>query len=211
VLREAERLLLLAADAAQARAALLERGAEAPGAALYGLARGGHPLVDLEGAVHLVEVVGADQAAALLLPEGRGPARGALRVRLLAHLHRRLQQESAARGLRFALAEGLSPEAARRFARQDAERYPGVSGWWAGEEEPTYAGAAGLGPRREPLHPERLRGQAQRFRVRHRVAGEQRPPLEDLVHALEEAERDREVLEYSVDPWPRRLVRRAGG
>ncbi len=206
--RELDRLLRLALDAAQARQRLLEEGARDPGASLYGLAQGRHPVVDLESLTHLVELVGLDQATALLLPEGDALARGELRQRLVAHAHLRLVQEAAARRLRAVLAEGLSPEAARRFARADAERYPTVAAWFSEGEEPSYGPAhQPPGVRREPLHPDRLRGASLLFRVRHRLGGEAGPPLQELVRALESAERDRAVLEYAVDPWPRRALR----
>lgn len=206
--RELDRLLGLALDAVQARHDLLVAGARDPGGSLYGLVEGQHPLVDLESAAHLVEVVGLDQAAALVLPDAAAPARAELRASLVAQAHRRLVHEGAARRLHLALAEGLSGEAARRFARADAERFPTVAAWWGTGEEPSYGPAPqALGVRREPLHPDRLRGAPLLFRVRHRLGSGSRPPLPELVRALEDAERDRAVLEYAVDPWPRRVLR----
>jgi hypothetical protein len=42
--------------------------------------------------------------------------------------------------------------------------------------------------------------------VRHRVDSERRPAVDDLLRSLEAAERDLAVVEYAVDPWPRRRL-----
>jgi hypothetical protein len=210
--READRLVGLALDAAQTQRTLLEGPAEAPGGALYALRRGMHPLVDLEASFHLVELVGADHAAALLLPGAESVERIGMRERIVRHLQERVRAEGAARRLEAAVAEGLSVEAAARFARLDATRFPRVSGWWPEGAESAYGLAlAGSGLRREPLHPDRLRGGPSLLRVRHRVGGDRRPVLDDLLIALEAAEADPSVVEYAVDPWPRRLVNRDPG
>jgi len=209
-IREVDRLVRLALDAAAAQGLLLHRLGETPGGALYNLRRGTHPLVDLESAFHLIEVVGADQAAALLLPQGETLERLGLRGRIVKHVHGRVREEALARRVQAAVSEGLAAEAAGRFARCDAQRYPRAAAWWPGDGEPSYAvahaGECGLS--REPLHPDRLSGGPSLLRVRHRVGGDPRPPLEDLLRALDDAERDEAVLEYAVEPWPRRVIHR---
>ena len=133
-----------------------------------------------------------------------------MRERIIRHVQRRVRAATLARGLQGAVAEGLSVEAARRFARTDAQRYPRAATWWPADVEPTYATPrlAEAGLTREPLHPDRWRGGPSLLRVRHRVAGETRLPVEDLVNALEAAEQDAAVIEFAVDPWPRRVVHR---
>ncbi len=207
-IREVDRLVRLALDAAAAQRELLDRVGEAPGGALHKLRRGTHPLVDLESAFHLVEAVGADQAAALLLPDGEALERLGMRGRIVKHVHGRVREEALARRLQASVSEGLVTEAGGRFARCDAERYARAADWWPGLAEPSYAAAPaeGTGLSREPLHPDRLMGGPSLLRVRHRVGGDRHPPMEDLIRAMEAAERDTAVLEYAVDPWPRRVI-----
>ncbi|MDJ0522660.1 MAG: ATP cone domain-containing protein [Planctomycetota bacterium] len=207
-IREVDRLVRLALDAAVSQRSLLDGLGENPGGALYALRRGTHPLVDLEAAFHLVEVVGADQAVALLLPGSESVERLGMRGRVLKHVHGRVREEALARRLQAAVCECLAPEAATRFARCDAERYPRAADWWPVGDVPTYAQlpAEGTGLSREPLHPDRLKGGPSLLRVRHRVGGDRHPPMEDLLRAMEAAERDTAVLEYAVDPWPRRVI-----
>ncbi len=207
-IREVDRLVRTALDGAGAQRDLLDHLGETPGGALYQLRRGTHPLVDLEAAYHLVEVVGADRAVSLLLEGAESVERLGMRGRIVKHVHGRVREEALARRFHAAVSEGLVPEAARRFARCDAERYPRAAAWWAVGEEPTYAvpHGEGMGLLREPLHPDRLRGGPSLLRVRHRVGGDRHPPMEDLLRAMEAAERDTAVLEYAVDPWPRRLI-----
>lgn len=209
-IREVDRLVRLALDASDAKRELLEGLAAEPGGALYALKRGTHPLVDLESAFHLVEIVGADRAAALLLPDAESVERLGMRDRIVRHVHGRVREQALARRLQASVAEGLSGEAAARFAHCDAQRYPGARRWWPAEGEPTYARPhlEGPGLAREPIHPDRLRGGPSLLRVRHRVGGDEQPPVEDLLDALEAAEQDTAVLEYAVDPWPRRMVHR---
>ncbi|MDA1194192.1 MAG: hypothetical protein O2894_03330, partial [Planctomycetota bacterium] len=209
-IREMDRLVRLALGAAEAKRDLLQGGADEPGGALYALSRGTHPLVDLEAAVHLVELVGADRAAALLLPDGESVERLGMRDRIVRHVHGRVREQALASRLQASVAEGLCVAAPRRFAQADAERYPDARGWWPPEHEPNYGRSATGGPglAREPIHPDRLRGGPSLLRVRHRIGGDARPPVDDLVLALEAAERDTAVLEYAVDPWPRRMIHR---
>ncbi len=205
-IREADRLVAQALDAAVAQRSLLSGPVDAPGGALYALRRGMHPLVDLEAAFHLVEVVGADQAAALLLPDAESLERIGMRERIVKHLHARVRAEALSRRIHAALAEGLSHEAGARFARIDGERYPEVAGWWEQGAGPAYGLLEAAGLTREPLHPDRLHGGPSFLRVRHRVGGGREAPVDDLLTALEAAEQDEAVVEYAVDPWPKRLV-----
>jgi len=206
--READRLVRLALEAGAAQRGLLDQLGAAPGGALYALRCGMHPLVDLEAAFYLVEIVGVDQAAALLLPESESVERLGMRERLVRHIHGRVREEALGRRMCASVAEGLSPEAALRFAASDAERYPHAAAWWPRGNEPTYARpcSEGVGLSREPLHPDRLRGGPSVLRVRHRVGADHHPPMEDLLDAMEAAEQDTAVLEYAVDPWPRRII-----
>jgi len=199
----------LALEAAAAKRSLLEGLADEPGGALYALRRGTHPLVDLESAFHLVEIVGANRAADLLVGDGAGGVETQrTRERIVRYVHGRVREEAQAQHLQASVAEGLHAEAARRFARADAQRYPRAAAWWPADAEPDYAVTrlAKTGLTREPLHPDRLRGGPSLLRVRHRVGGDVRLPVDDLVSALEAAEQDAAVLEYAVDPWPRRVV-----
>ncbi len=247
-IREVDDVVRLAVEAAASKRALLEGLADDPGAALYALRRGTHPLVDLESAFHLIELVGTDRAAALLVDaRAAGQAEGqqarleectpsassirsderverlGMRERIVRHIHGRVREEALAQRLQASVAEGLSAEASSRFARADAQRYPRAAAWWGAEASQTAGSSAtgGLpqpdygvvrlaepGLTREPLHPERLRGGPSLQRVRHRVGGEVRLPVDDLLSALEAAEQDAAVLEYAVDPWPRRVVHR---
>jgi hypothetical protein len=209
-IREVDRMVRLALDAAAAQRDLLDGVGETPGGALYALRRGTHPLVDLEAAFYLVEVVGADQAVALLLQGSESLERLGMRARIVKHVHGRVREEALARRLQAAVCEGLAPEAAARFARCDVERYPRAADWWPPGGEPSYATTSGegMGLLREPLHPDRLLGGPSLLRVRHRVGADRHPPMEDLLRAMEAAERDMAVLEYAVDPWPRRVVHR---
>jgi hypothetical protein len=212
-----DRLVGLALDAAAARKAVLTGPAAEPGGALWPLARSTHPLVDVEGAWHVLEPVGAEQAAALLEPggaAGQGPSeeRGAFRKMLLEHVQRVALEQANARGLAVALVETPSAEAAARFAALDARRHPEVGAWWGEDEPPTYRppprGQPGV--RREPAWSRRTRGNAWSERVRHRIDAEVRAPVDDLLRSFEAAERDLAVVEYAVDPWPRRVRRDAG-
>jgi hypothetical protein len=213
-----DRLVGLALDAAVARRGLLTGPAAEPGGALWPLARSTHPLVDVEGAWHVLEPIGADQAAAVFergcaSAEG-GPSeeRAAFRRMLLEHVQKVALEQADARGLAVALVETPSAEAAARFAGLDARRHPEVGAWWAQDEPPTYRppprGQPGV--RREPAWSRRTRGNAWSERVRHRIDAEVRPQVDDLLRSFEAAERDLAVVEYAVDPWPRRVRRDPG-
>ena len=208
-----ERLAGLAVEVAAQRRDLLGGPASGPGGALWSLARGQHPLVDLAGAWHVLEPVGTDQAVGLLLaaqtPELE---RAALRALLLQRLEGAAQAAAERHDLPLLLVEAPVAEAALRCAALDLERLPEAQAWWDEQEVPCYrAPSGGLpGVRREPAWARRTRGSTWRMRVRHRVDSDRRPALDDLLAALEAAERDVAVVEYAVDPWPRRR-RRDGG
>jgi len=209
-LAEVDRLVRLAMDVAVLRRDLLGRCGGAPDGALHALQRGAHPLVDLEACFHLLEIVGADRAAALLLPASEPIERLGMRERLLRHVQGRVREEALARRLCASVAEGLLPEAAGRFARCDAQRYPLAASWWPVQHEPRYGPGRSAEPglSREPLHPDRLKGGPSLLRVRHRVGGGRHTPVDDLLRSLEAAQQDSAVLEYAVDPWPRRILHR---
>jgi len=211
-LRETDRLVRLALEAGASQRALLDEVGAAPGGALYALRRGMHPLVDLEAAFHLIEIIGVDQATALLLPGAESVERLGMRDRLVRHIHGRVREEALARRLCASVAEGLSSEAAVRFAACDAERFPHAATWWPRDREPSYLRprSEGTGLSREPLHPDRLRGGPSVLRVRHQIPkgvdAAHHPPMDVLLDAMEAAERDVAVVEYAVDPWPRRIL-----
>ena len=205
-LRECERLAGLALDAAVTRRDLLDAVGEHPGEALYPLRRGHHPLVDIEGAFHLVEWVGVDAAVALLLPGGSSKTREALRKRVLRQADEALQRLAAPQALCVQSVEALEPDAAHRFARADAERFPDTAGWWADDTVPSY--------RRnqpgwvEPIAYESGRAGPVARRLRHRVPADRPLDPKDLMDVLRAAARDASVREVVFDPWPRRMVRR---
>ena len=207
-----ERLALLAVEAAAQRRDLLAGPAAEPGGALWSLARGEHPLVDLTGAWHVLEPVGAEQAARLLLPGAPSEERGALQHQILARLEAAAASEAQRRGLSLVLVEAPVAEAALRFARLDVQRLPEAALWWEDDDVPCYrptvAGVPGV--RREPAWARGAKGSAWRLRVRHRVDADTQPPMEDLLTSLEAAERDLAVVEYAVDPWPRRRRQASG-
>jgi hypothetical protein len=186
--------------------------------------------VDVEGAAHLLDLVGADRAAASVAPSASSAKRDALRTLTRLRALERAAAGGDRRGLRAIVVEGLSEEAAARMAATDAERFlstgleAGLStGLEAGlstsllstsletdpdalDLRPTPAPAQG--PAREPVRP-RAGGTPSDVRVRHRVASDDRPPVSDLLTDFESACSDAAVVEYVVDPWPRRRVRAA--
>lgn len=208
-LSEVDRLVRQALDGAVARRGLLEHAGEEPGRTLYPLRRGPVPLVDLDGACHLLEPVGLGQAIGLLEPSSDAPWREGFRDRILGHLQERAGMEARARGLEAAVSEGLSDEAGERFAGLDAVRFKKAASWWDEGATPTYAEPPPLPGewRREPAWRDRLCGAGSFHRVRHRVPAGERPPVNDLLAALEAAAHDASVVEYALEPWPRRLLR----
>jgi chromosome segregation protein len=127
-----ERLALLAVEATR-RLSLGGPAAE-PGGALWALARGEHPLVDLAGAWHVLEPVGVEQAARVLLPEAPLEERLLLQAQLLARLEEAAAGEAQRRELSLVLVAAPVP-------RGPALRAPG---------RPTSAGGGGLVGRGRP-------------------------------------------------------------
>lgn len=210
---QVDRLAGLAVEAARARRSLLGAGASEPGGALWTLAREDHPLVDLHGAWHVLEPVGAARAAALLLPRGPEDERAALAAALVDRLARAALTAAAGHDLPLVLAQAPVEEASLRLAALDRDRVPGAEAWWPGPDLPSYRpGLAGQpGVRREPAWARQAPGTPWRLRVRHRVDSGSQPLLDDVLAAFEAAGRDRAVVEYAVDPWPRRRVRAEQG
>lgn len=205
--REVDRLVGLVLEAAVLRRDLLHGVGDEPGGPLWALRRGSHPLVDLESAVHAVQLVGLDPAVALLSPSPR--ERAALRGRLLAHAVGEVARQAAARRLVALVVEERDGEASSRFARVDAERFPEVAGWWADDLPPTYRRGAGAatGVVTEVVQPG-VGDALPRLRVRRRVRSDARPPLDELFHDVESALGRPDVVELAIDPWPRRTLRR---
>ncbi len=205
LLAELERLATLAVQVAATRRDLLARAGEAPGCQLYAIARGPVPLVDLDAALHLVCPVGLARAARLLGPAA-DPA--ALRAQVLERWSALLAREGGARGLQAAAAPVPGGEAERRFARLDALRYGEAAAWWPRHAVPTYAEADPRPgeARHEPVGP--LSRAPAFHRVRHRVAAEDGPRVDDLLAAVEVAAEDEHCEEYAVEPWPRRWLNR---
>ncbi len=208
---EVDRLVGLAVEVASARRDLLRGGTEHPDGTLYAAGGGEVPLVDVEGAAHLVEPVGADRAAGVLAPEASGAERQALRTKVVRYVQARAAEEGGRRGLAIATVEAVSAEAATRLALVDTSRFPRAAAWWDEGRAPSYlaAGAptAPAGVSREPAFPGRGRRTDSFDRVRRRVETDQRPPLDDLLEGFEEAAADPAVAEYALDPWPRRILR----
>jgi hypothetical protein len=212
-LSDLDRLVALAADAAMARRGLLERQGDEPGRMLYAIGSGPVPRVDLGGAAHLFEPVGLERAVERLQPDPDEAARAALRQRVFERLEERVAAEAVSRGLFLRLAEGLTGEPAHRFARLDAARYEVAAAWWPGDLEPSYESPPPEtdAPRRDRAWTDPTRRTAGFLRLRHRVSGERRPPLGDLLQALESAAADAAVVEYALEPWPRRFLRSEAG
>ncbi len=218
-LDDIDRLVLLALDAALARRRFLERGGDAPGDTLWAMRRGLVPLLDLEGAIHVVEPVGVERAAEWLAGDDEAAIAG-LAERLLARVDAKAAQGARDRELAVAVAYGVSREAPARFAQADAARFTDADAWWGtgwdvgrGETEPpTYAPdrprVSGAVPvvRTELLGPARA---ARRAPVRARVCvdADARPSLDRLVEIVERLGPDEAVVEVVIDPWPRRVRR----
>ena len=213
---EVDRLVGLAVEVATARRDLLRGGTEHPDGTLYAAGGGEVPLVDVEGAAHLVEPVGADRAAGVLAPEADGAARQALRTKVVRYVQARAAEEGGRRGLTIATVEAVSAEAATRLAQVDTSRFTRAAAWWDEGRTPSYDGgapAALTGVSREPAFPGRgRRTDCCGFdRVRRRVETDKRPALDDLLEGFEEAAADPAVAEYALDPWPKRILRGRGG
>ncbi|MFV1958923.1 MAG: hypothetical protein ACC662_05870, partial [Planctomycetota bacterium] len=129
----------------------------------------------------------------------------AVRERLAA----RLATEGERRGIPVALAEGLPGETPARLARLDAARFARAAGWWPAGAVPTYA-APPPAPGEARREPASALGARSPLRLCHRVDREHRPPVEDLMGTLEAAGGDAQVMEFALEPWPRRTLRGGG-
>ena len=111
------------------------------------------------------------------------------------------------------MVEGVSEEAAARFATVDRGRFPDTARWWADGELPSYAPTLAAGQRREgaglDLYGESESGPLERPRVRvqHRIDREDAVTLETLRRVFDDAVQDPNVAQYRLSPWPRRHVR----
>ncbi len=203
-----DRTIALLLDAAVVRVEFLVGGAST-GSLLPSL--GPAAGTDLEAAFHVVEPVGADRAAALLLPGGAAEEKRAMRTRLVRRVCERAIEEAGKRGLFVAIVENPSGEAAERLARVDTARFESAAAWWPEGQTPSYAAARPAGPSswREASHPAREAGSEAFERVRRRVDTSKPPALSDLFADWERAASDPRVVEYALDPWPRRFLRRS--
>ena len=167
------------------------------------------PLVDIDAACHLIEPVGLERAVLVCEPLASRERRAVVRRELFDRLEARLAAAHVERGLDGALAEGLTDEAATRFARLDAQRFRQAAAWWPEESVPTYMTPAPHPgeARREPAWPTVGLGAPAFERIRHRVDAEHRPPVDDLFAALQAAADDDRVVEYALEPWPQRTLR----
>jgi hypothetical protein len=205
---EVDRLVRLALDAALARRALLERQGEHPSGLLYAVGAGPVPLVSLDASRHLLEVVGAQRAAWCLEAKSDAARHEALVGRIIRRVRKRTAAEAEARGLPATVVAGLSPEAAGRLARLDRARFDAARKWWPSDHAASYAPAPPPTgeSRREPAWSGRTADSSGFLRVRHRVDAERRPAVEDLLASMQAAADDASVVEYALEPWPRRLL-----
>jgi hypothetical protein len=213
-LREVDRLLNWAFDLFDLRRQTFAQAAVSGMGALGPLTSGLHPLVDLESAHDLLELVGLDQAVSLLERRKGERARQALKRRILAHVRTRMVQEATARRSLVALAQGLSPEAAERFAAHDRARYPEIRSWWDDGAHPSYQPPPALGRRVEGAGAPARLTRGPRTRVRLRVDPERLPSWSEMRAVLESAWEEQGAWEFRLEPWPRRrvrFVRGAGG
>ncbi len=213
-LREVDRLLSWAFDVFDQRRRTFSDAAATGTGALGPLTSGLHPLVDLEAAHDLVELVGLDQAISLLERGKSDRARRALKRRVLTHVRTRMAQESTARRSLVALVEGLSPEASERFAAHDRARYPEIRSWWDDGAHPSYQPPPALGRRVEGAGAPARLTRGTRVRIRLRVDGERLPSWSEMRTVFEGAWDEHGAWEFRVEPWPRRrvrFVRGAGG
>ena len=206
-LREVDRLLTWAFDIFDLRRQGFADAAASGLGALGPLTSGIHPLVDLEGAHDLLELVGLDQAMSLLERRKGERARQALKRRVLTHVRTRMAQEATARRGLVALAQGLSPEAAERFASHDRARYPEIRSWWEDGAHPSYQPPPALGRLVEGAGaPARLTSTG-RVRVRLRVDPERLPSWSEMRTVFERVWEERGAWEFQIEPWPKRRVR----
>ncbi len=207
-LEDVDRLAVLAVASAAARRGLLVRGGASPDGSLWGVRRGVEPLLDPDGALHVVEPVGLDRALEVLAA-GDAEARADLAARIAHRLKVRVADEARRHDLPVVVAEVGDPEAARRFATTDVERFETVRAAFADDDDPSYRRTVELGEGRfvEASGLVSPRGGGPRRRVRLRLEGDRRPSLDALYAGLEASAADARVLEHVLDPWPRRWVR----
>jgi ribonucleoside-triphosphate reductase len=207
-LEDVDRLAVLAVASAAARRGLLVRGGASPDGSLWGVRRGVEPLLDPDGALHVIEPVGLDRALEVLAA-GDAEARADLAARIAHRLRVRVADEARRHDLPVVVAEVGDPEAARRFASTDIERFETVRASFGDDEDPTYRRTVELGEGRfvEPSGLVSPRGGGPRRRVRLRIEGDRRPSVDALYAGLEASAADARVLEHVLDPWPRRWVR----
>jgi len=210
-LHELRRLVRLALDAASARVGFLTRRGEARDGGLWTLRSGADPLVDLEGAFHAVEVVGADRAATLLAPEASATRREAIAAAAWAHVVTVAAAEGRERSLSVVVTAPSNEEACVRFAAVDAARFERAARWWPDREVASYADTRPSGPAAlfEAVGSDRTHPAGIARRLVRRFDPEKRPPLDDLLATLEQGAADPSVVELALDPWPRRWLRSA--
>ena len=210
---EVDRRVGLLLDAARGRRDLLARRVGRPEGTFWAVEHLGLALLDLEGAFHVVETVGADRAAGILLPSAALEERHALRTKIVRYVQARTAEEATARGLLAAVVEPGSPEAPRRLAEVDAARFQAARRWWGEGVDPGYLAsrAAGSGPAKEPAWPGRGRMTDPCERVRYRVDADHPPALDLLYEAFTKAAADPSIAEFVVDPWPRRRTHGRAG
>lgn len=211
VLRELDRLVPLAFDLLGVRRSLLAEAAGDPAGVLHGITSGVHPVLDLEGAFDVVEIVGIDQAASLLARRGGARAKQALRRRLLAHVRARVGQEALARRMLARVSLGCADEAAVRFARHDARRHEEARAWWQDGETPSYAPVPTLGWRIELTGFVEGPRAGERFDLRYRVDPETPPSWQVLRDVLGRALTAPGCWCLRIEPWPKRRVHVARG
>ncbi|MCC7138162.1 MAG: hypothetical protein IT460_07005 [Planctomycetes bacterium] len=209
-LDELARGTALAVETAAARRARWSAGGDAPGGSLWGLRRGMEPLLDPDGALHVVEPVGLARAVAIVAPED-GAERESLREQAVARMRARSIEVARPKDLFVTVAEVGDPEAARRLAETDVERFEAVRRWFELGADVSYLDEpdATGGPTVELSGVVAPRGVGARRRVRWRFPVEGRPGPDALFAGLEAAARDPRVIELALDPWPRRWVRPA--
>jgi ribonucleoside-triphosphate reductase (formate) len=211
-LDEIGRMAGLAVAAAAARRRRMTRGGESPDGSLWGVRRGIEPLLDPDGALHVIEPVGADRAVIVLGDPRERPGQDSLHDRILARLRSRVLEEARRNEIEAVVAEIGDPEAARRFAETDAERFEVVRGWFA-DGSPTYRPSARRSDASadaaffEPAGVASPRSISSRVRLRVRIDADRRPGPDTLLAALEASARDDRIAEHVLDPWPRRHVR----
>jgi hypothetical protein len=204
-LAEVDRMADLAVSVAASRRDVLRGCGDHPDGVLYGLERGPVPLVDVEGAAHVVDAVGASAGARTLLPAGTPEKRAALRALGVLRLFERAHAAAERADVRVSVVEDASPEASARLAQAAAARFPSAA---PADPVGSFGGDVGalpdFGRRREPYRPRA--GGSGEWRVRHRVGSDRLPPLETLVAAFQQSCADSTVVEHRVEPWPRRMV-----